>query len=99
MQEKVACSAFIGYNAKVQRATYAFSIRQIFLDDRLPGGFPKHELYPKWQKLQAKYHKKMKDEKLSREKVMYVTPVKKFNRHGYKSQDLVLIATSQTLYL
>ena len=26
---------------------------------------------------------------------MYVTPVKKFNRHGYKSQDLVLIVTSQ----
>lgn len=69
-----------------KKESYPYSIKEFFVKDRL-----------------ASHHEAMMkpfiNESINKEEILYSTPVMKYDRHGYKSRNRILIVSDQALYV
>lgn len=69
-----------------KKDSYPFSIKEFFVKDRL-----------------ASHHETMMkqfiNESVNKEEIRYATPVMKYDRHGYKSRNRILIVSDQAVYV
>lgn len=86
MKEKLFASGLL----RDKRMSYPFSISQRFASDRLSPSLSQHPLKPAFDKILIK---------VGPERVVYATPVTKYNRKDYKPQMFVMILTNKAVYI